>query len=167
MGEENSIAEENRNRELVRQWAEAYAAGKDREACDLYANDLRYIPAITPQDVIIGRDVMLNASLEFRKSEPDYTMRINDIIAEKDKVVMTWTVTLSKEMLMSLASSVCRMPRSWNFRSTTLEMASGFLGAKNRLLSTSSCRVVKNPCDYGPLATAVGSSEATVVGSTD
>ena len=88
--------ETNRNRQLVRQWGEAYAAGRDKEACDLYAENVRFIPAIAPGDVIIGRQAMLQSSLAFRKSEPNYTMKIKEIIADNDRVVMLWSVTFSK-----------------------------------------------------------------------
>ena len=91
----SETTETNRTRQLVRQWGELYAAGRDKEACDLYAENVRFIPAITPGDVIMGRQAMLQASLEFRKSEPNYAMKIKEIIAENDRAVMLWTVTLS------------------------------------------------------------------------
>lgn len=38
---------------------------------------------------------MLEASLEFRKAEPNYKCSVKEIIAEKDKVVMKWEVIFS------------------------------------------------------------------------
>ena len=86
----------NANRELVRRWAEAHAAGKDQEATNLYSKDVRFIPPITPQDVIIGREAMRSAALGFRESEPDYKMQINEPIADGGTVVLKWTTTFSK-----------------------------------------------------------------------
>ena len=92
----SETTETNRTRQLVRQWGELYAAGRDKEACDLYAENVRFIPAIAPGDVIMGRQAMLQSSLAFRKSEPNYTMKIKEIIADNDRVVMLWSVTFSK-----------------------------------------------------------------------
>ena len=99
MDEVSRRAEEEENKQLVRRWLKLYNDGRDQQACDIYTDDVVCREAMTPSLPLRGRDAMLRGALEFRRSEPEYQCHPREVIAEGDRVVMTWDVKMSKAQL--------------------------------------------------------------------
>ena len=85
MGEDGTqkgdIAIANKSKELTSPWVELYDLGKNKEASDLYAEDVICVPSIEPGGVLRGRKTLFDASLGFRKAHAGYRMVWGEVVA--------------------------------------------------------------------------------------